>query len=80
LRVNAPEREPISRVQSDALKKEFFVGAKLQDPSDDPEFYGAATVVDVPYGVDHGLFSGAAGGLKRRSARSGPTWTSRRVR
>jgi len=39
----AEEREPISRVQPNALKKDFFVGAMLQDPSDDPEFYGAAT-------------------------------------
>jgi hypothetical protein len=61
----AEEREPISRVQSNALKKEFFVGQRLQDPGDDPEFYAAATVIDVPYGVDHGLFSGLAGGLKR---------------
>lgn len=61
----AEEREPISRVQANALKKDFFVGQMLQDPEDDPEFYGAATVIDVPYGVDHGLFSGSAGGLKR---------------
>jgi hypothetical protein len=61
----AEEREPISRVQPNALEKAFFVGQKLQDPSDDPEFYAAATVIDVPYGVDHGLFSGSAGGLKR---------------
>ncbi len=61
----AEERPPINRVQANAMEKRFFVGAKLTDPSDDPEFYSAATLIDVPYGVDHGLFSGQAGGLKR---------------
>lgn len=61
----AEERKPINRVQANALKKSFFVGEELGDPADDPEFYSAATVIDVPYGVNHGLFSGLAGGLKR---------------
>jgi hypothetical protein len=61
----AEERPPINRVQPNALEKSFFVGKSLADPADDPEFYSAATVIDVPYGVDHGLFSGMAGGLKR---------------
>jgi hypothetical protein len=61
----AEERPPINRVQPNALEKSFFVGKNLADPADDPEFYSAATVIDVPYGVDHGLFSGMAGGLKR---------------
>jgi hypothetical protein len=61
----AEERAPINRVQSNALEKSFFVGKSLSSTSDDPEFYSAATVIDVPYGVDHGLFSGMAGGLKR---------------
>ena len=61
----AEERAPINRVQANALEKSFFVGQSLSNPSDDPEFYSAATVIDVPYGVDHGLFSGLAGGLKR---------------
>jgi hypothetical protein len=61
----AEERAPINRVQAGALEKRFFVGEQLEDPSDDPEFYSAATLIDVPYGVDHGLFSGMAGGLKR---------------
>jgi hypothetical protein len=41
----AQEREPISKVQADALQKEFFVG-KLADPKDDPEFYWRNFVVD----------------------------------
>jgi hypothetical protein len=61
----AEERPPINRVQPNALQKGFFVGSNLADPADDPEFYAAATVIDTPYGVDHGLFSGQAGGLKR---------------
>jgi hypothetical protein len=61
----AEEREPINKVQANALKKSFFVGEDLGNTQDDPEFYSAATVIDVPYGVNHGLFSGLAGGLKR---------------
>jgi hypothetical protein len=61
----AEERAPINRVQANALDKSFFVGKNLVSPEDDPEFYAAATVIDVPYGVNHGLFSGQAGGLKR---------------
>ncbi|MBX3130594.1 MAG: hypothetical protein KF718_28000 [Polyangiaceae bacterium] len=41
----AEERDPINRVQSDALSKDFFVG-KLADPSDDPEFFWRNFVVD----------------------------------
>jgi hypothetical protein len=41
----AEEREPIVRVQADALEKSFFVG-KLGDPSDDPQFYWRNFVVD----------------------------------
>jgi len=61
----AEERAPINRVQPNALDKSFFVGRDLASTTDDPEFYAAATVIDTPYGVDHGLFSGMAGGLKR---------------
>ena len=61
----ATEREPINRVQPNALEKSFFVGEDLRDSSDDPEFYGAATIIDVPYGARHGLFSGLTGGLTR---------------
>src|SRR4051812_42753449 len=44
----AQERPPINRVQANALAKEFFVGAKLADPGDDPEFYWRNYVVDGP--------------------------------
>ncbi len=42
----AQERAPINRVQPGALDKAFLVGAKLADPSDDPEFYWRNYVVD----------------------------------
>ena len=54
----AQQREPISRVQADALAKSFFVGMKLSDDSDNPEFYARGTVVDVGYGAaQDGLFT-----------------------
>jgi hypothetical protein len=54
----AQERDPINRVQANALDKSFFVGANLSDASDDPEFYMRNTVVDVPYGAaQEGLFT-----------------------
>ncbi|EYF05225.1 hypothetical protein [Chondromyces apiculatus] len=54
----AVEREPINRVQPNALAKSFFVGANLQSPDDDPEFWTRAMVVDVGYGAaQDGLFS-----------------------
>jgi len=53
----AEERAPINRVQADALQKSFFVGAKLDDSADDPEFYMRGTIIDVPYGATlNGLF------------------------
>ena len=42
----APQRDPINRVQPNALKKSFFVGALFNDPSDDPEFRWRNYVVD----------------------------------
>src|SRR5262249_36222697 len=57
--------DPINRVGAYALDKSFFVGPSLSDPSDDPEFYASDTVVDVPYGVSTGVFTGATGALKR---------------
>src|SRR5690606_6030947 len=42
----ASEREPINRVQADALAKDFFVG-ELGDPNDDPQFYWRNFVVDA---------------------------------
>ncbi|MFO0617616.1 MAG: zinc-dependent metalloprotease [Polyangiaceae bacterium] len=40
------ERAPINRVQPGAVAKSFFVGDKLADASDDPEFYWRNYVVD----------------------------------
>jgi hypothetical protein len=54
----AEEREPINRVQPDALNKSFFVGKSLTDDKDNPEFYAQGTVVDVGYGAaQDGLFT-----------------------
>ena len=54
----AEERPPINRVQPNALAKSFFVGEKLSDRSDDPEFWTQGTVVDVGYGAaQDGLFT-----------------------
>ena len=47
----AEERDPINRVQLGAMPKSFFVGEKLEDKSDDPEFYFRTTVVDVAAGA-----------------------------
>jgi hypothetical protein len=46
----ADERDPINRVQANAIPKRFFVGDKLNDSSDDPEFYARSMIIDVPYG------------------------------
>ncbi len=52
------ERDPINRVQAEGFAKSFFVGDKLDDPTDDPEFYMRTSVVDVPAGADsEGLFT-----------------------
>jgi hypothetical protein len=61
----AQERDPINKVQANALAKSFFVGANLNDTSDDPEFYASTTVVDVPFGVPASVFTGATGSLQR---------------
>lgn len=54
----AKERDPIDRTQPNALKKAFFVGDKLLDSSDDPEFYAQGTLIDVGYGAaQDGLFT-----------------------
>jgi len=54
----AAERDPINRVQANAIPKSFFIGEKFDDTSDDPEFYARTMVIDVPYGE-----SGASWGL-----------------
>src|SRR5262249_2903142 len=64
----AAERDPINRVQTNAIPKSFFVGAKLNDSSDDPEFYARTMVIDVPYGEsggDWGLFTNSINSTAR---------------
>src|SRR5262245_40709019 len=56
----AEEREPINRVQANALEKSFFVG-NLGDQSDDPVFFSKAFVIDQSAGqngLSVGLYSG----------------------
>jgi hypothetical protein len=60
----AQERDPINRVQANAIAKSFFVG-EIANPDDDPEFYASTTVVDVPYGVTAPVFTGSTGSLRR---------------
>jgi hypothetical protein len=43
----AQERDPINRVQANAISKHFFLGPSLSDSSDDPEFYWRNYVVDA---------------------------------
>jgi hypothetical protein len=43
----AQERDPINRVQANALDKTFFVGSNIADPADDPEFYWRTYVIDA---------------------------------
>ena len=52
----AQSRDPINRVQANALDKHFFVGASLSDPSDDPEFYMGNRIIDEPLGVGQGFW------------------------
>lgn len=62
----AEERGAINRVQPNALHKSFFVGEQLLSAEDDPEFYSAATVIDVPYGTDGAsTFDGLVGSMHR---------------
>lgn len=52
------ERDPINRVQPNALQKSFFIGEDFASPLDDPEFYMRNTLVDVGYGsTQDGLFT-----------------------
>ena len=56
----AEERDPINRVQADALDKTFFV-ADLNDDLDNPVFYSKAFVIDQSAGqsaISVGLYSG----------------------
>ncbi len=62
----AQSRDPINRVQPQALDTHFFVGANLSDPTDDPEFYMGTRIIDEPYGVGQGFFMfQSIGGLAR---------------
>ena len=47
----AEKKPPINKVQLGAMPKTFFVGEKLDDASDDPEFYFRTTVADVSAGA-----------------------------
>lgn len=42
----AGERDAVNRVQAGALPKSFFLGPKLADPADDPEFRMKAFTID----------------------------------
>ena len=53
----AEERDPINRVQPQAIPKSFFLGNSYEDASDNPEFYARSMVIDVPYGVDSDAFT-----------------------
>ena len=46
----AAERDPINRVQLNAIPKSFLVGADYTDAKDDPEFYARSMLIKVPYG------------------------------
>jgi hypothetical protein len=52
----AQSRDPINRVQANALDKHFFVGASLSDTTDDPEFYMGNRIIDEPLGVGQGFW------------------------
>jgi hypothetical protein len=54
----AEERDPINRVQPDALAKSFFIGEDIANPADNPSFYANGTLLDIGYGAaQFGLFS-----------------------
>lgn len=62
----AEERAPIDQVQPNVLEKSFFVGKDLQSPTDDPEFYEQATLVDVGFGANDNLFTAFSAGTLAR--------------
>lgn len=61
----AEERDPINRVQADALSKAFFVGNDFQSLDDDPEFYTRATLTDVGYGASGYNFTDSIAPISR---------------
>lgn len=46
----AAERDPVNRVQPNAVPKSFFLGANLQDPADDPEFRMKSVTIGTSVG------------------------------
>lgn len=46
----AAERDPINRVQANAIPKSLLVGSDYEGTQDDPEFYARSMVINVPYG------------------------------
>ena len=50
----AAERDPINRVQLNAIPKSFLLGADYTDAKDDPEFYARSMLIKVPYGESGG--------------------------
>src|SRR5205814_453606 len=60
----ASERDPINRVQPNAVSKSFFVG-DIKDAKDDPEFYARAMLIDVPYGAGDTLFTNSFNAVTR---------------
>ena len=65
----AEEREPINRVQPNALEKAFFVG-RLDTDLDDPEFYFRSTIADVDFGATQmALFTPVATTTRKPASR-----------
>jgi hypothetical protein len=60
----AEERAPIDRVQANALPKSFFLGEKINDPSDDPVFYSRAFTVGMTV-VQENFTAGTSSGLDK---------------
>jgi hypothetical protein len=50
----AAQRDPINRVQLNAIPKSFLVGSNYTDAKDDPEFYARSMLIGVPYGQSGG--------------------------
>ena len=50
----AAQRDPINRVQLNAIPKSFLVGSNYTDAKDDPEFYARSMLIKVPYGQSGG--------------------------
>jgi hypothetical protein len=53
----AQQRDPINRVQPQAVAKKYLVGDNYTDPSDDPEFYARTMIINAPFGGPDYMFS-----------------------